>query len=187
MDLVSSQMKFFWQSRLGLILITSILLSLVPFSSLPKCVVFKIIKSAYHLSNRTKNDQNGTKSGPLFRANPDIHVPWIRTNTIKSDFYRTSLKILELFHFAKHLLYRWIHEEKKSIFSVNSSIFHQIRTILCKSGPFPDQFPEKSPEKTDQMGALLMNKTFFHIGVFGPKISRSNFFVDSKFVESKMF
>ena len=35
---------------------------------------------------------------------------------------------------------------QRPVFMVLSSIFSQIRTYWCKSGPFPDQFHQKSPD-----------------------------------------
>ena len=70
------------------------------------------------------------------RPNPDLNVPWIRTNTMKLDFHQTSLKLLEFFCFANYLLHRWIHNEKDRF----SALIHP---IFIKSGLFyakPDHF-----------------------------------------------
>ena len=53
---------------------------------------------------------------------------------------------------------------KLLIFNILSSIFSKIHTFGSISGPFPDEFlekspdPDQSPEKTDQMGALILSK-----------------------------
>ena len=93
----------------------------------------------YHLSNRTK-------FGPLFNADPDQIRTWIchiRTNTSKSDLYQTSLKMLEVFSFKKHLLLRWIPDEKDQFSAL-------ILPFFVKSGLFyanPDHFRTKVRKK----------------------------------------
>ena len=117
-------------------------------------------KQCCHLSKMTNIDQNRTKNGPLLNAKSDLFQFQIRTNTIKSVFYQLFKEDFWLFEpciSSKAELNACL---KRPIFSMLSSIFSQIRTFWCKSGPFPDQLLQKSPdqdqsqENTDQMGAL---------------------------------
>ena len=92
------------------------------------------------------------KSGPRGASNPDLSSE-IR---LLLDFYEYS----RLFKpYGTSIVSLSVCKKRPfSVFFLQ--FFSQIRTLKCKSRPFPNQVlkkrphPDKSPEKTDQMGAL---------------------------------
>ena len=104
----------------------------------------------YHLSNRTKIDQNRTKSGPLFSANPDQYHE-IR---LLSDFLVNS-RSFQFCNTSTSSLNSWWKSVNSSIFGQIRTFFMQIRTI---SGPISRKKSRSGQKsgKMDQMGALQM-------------------------------
>ena len=92
--------------------------------------------------------QNWAKSGPKCAPNPDQYhrIEYLPASRLFGPYITSEASLNAC--------------SKRPIFILLSSIFSQIQTFWCKSGPFPDQFlqkstdPNQSPENTDQMGAL---------------------------------
>ena len=105
-----------------------------------------------------------TKSGPKYALNPDQYRK-IRLLPVFSE----NSRHFQLCNTSTSSLNSWL---KRPFSALILPFFGQIRTFLCKSGPFPDQFlekspdPDQSPEKTDQMGALHRKEAFTRTLIF---------------------